>query len=341
MRYFNYPTISERIVVLLNTTFDVGSVLELALIGVMVALLLLMLERRLRGQARFYQQGGRGRRAARIPLTGLKRWLAFGACFALLSAAFLLPVGQLISWAVRELQSPTLNLLNDTFVGYIVNSLVLGASAASVVMVIALVIAYGSRRGGVSSARLPRWMSRLVTLGYAMPGAVVAAGVLAIINPIDGAVTDFAADHLGWQGMGYLLTGTILGLVYAYVVRFMAVGFNSVDASIEKVTPTMEAAARTMGASDRRVLVRIHLPLVRSGLIAGMLLVFVDVIKELPATLLLRPFGMDTLALRAYFLSVEGWHQTASLPALMILAIGILPVLLLMRTGDRTEDHVR
>ncbi len=334
--YFGYPTLSERVVVLWNTSFDVGTAMQLASLMVFVALVLILLERRMRGRARFYQQGGHGHRPRRHVLPGIKKWLAAAACLGLLMVAFLLPTGQLIYWVANELRDPTVNLLSESFMTYTGNSLLLAGSAALIVMLVALFIAYSNRSSATLPNR-PRWLSRLVTIGYAMPGAVIAAGVLAVVNPLDGTVTDFAAEHLGWSAPGYLLTGTILALLYAYVVRFMAVGFNSVDASIEKVKPSMEDAARTMGTSGWRLLSRIHLPLVRTGMIAGAILVFVDVMKELPATLLLRPFGMDTLALRAYFLSVEGWHESAAIPALMILAVGLVPVFLLMRVGEETE----
>jgi iron(III) transport system permease protein len=331
--YFGYPTLSERIVVLWNTSFDVGAATQLATLLVFVALILITLERRMRGKARFYQQGGRGERPRRYVLQGSKKWLAAAACLALLSVAFILPVGQLIAWAVHELQNPTVNLLSESLLNYTGNSLFLAGSAALVVMIIALLIAYGTRTNVTGGRDRPRWLARLVTIGYAMPGAVIAAGVLTVVNPIDGAVTEFAADHLGWSAPGYLLTGTVIALLYAYVVRFMAVGFNSVDASMEKIKPNMEGAARIMGAGTWRVLSRVHFPLVQAGMVAGAILVFVDVMKELPATLLLRPFGMDTLALRTYFLSVEGWHESAAIPALMILAVGLIPVIILMRVG--------
>lgn len=332
--YFGYPTLSERIVVLWNTTFDVGAATQLATMLVVVAVLLIVMERRLRGRGRFYQQGGRGQRPRRQVLTGRKKWLATAALSGLLGVAFVLPVGQLIVWGINELQNPTVNLLSESMIGYTRNSLVLAGLAALVVMVLALLIAYGTRTSVTGKEQRPRWMARLVTIGYAMPGAVIAAGVLTVVNPIDGKVTDFAANNLGWSAPAYLLTGTVLALLYAYVVRFMAVGFNSVDASIEKIKPSMEGAARTMGAGTWRVLRRVHFPLVRAGMVAGAILVFVDVMKELPATLLLRPFGMDTLALRTYFLSMEGWHESAAIPALMILVVGLIPVLILMRVGD-------
>jgi iron(III) transport system permease protein len=332
--YFGYPTLSERIVVLWNTSFDVAAATQLATLLVFVAVVLITLERWMRGRARFYQQGGRGQRPRRQVLEGSKKWLASGACGTLLSIAFFLPVGQLLYWAIHELQDPTVNLLSESLLTYTRNSLVLAGTAAVIVMIIALLIAYGTRTNVTGGRERPRWLARLVTIGYAMPGAVIAAGVLTVVNPIDGAVTEFAAEHLGWSAPGYLLTGTIVALLYAYVVRFMAVGFNSVDASMEKIKPSMEGAARTMGARTWRVLRRIHFPLVQAGMVAGAILVFVDVMKELPATLLLRPFGMDTLALRTYFLSVEGWHESAAIPALMILLVGLFPVFILMRVGQ-------
>ncbi len=333
--YFGYPTLSERIVVLWNTSFDVGAATQLASLLVLVALLMLFAERRLRGRGRYYQQGGRGALPRRIALRGRGKWAASGALTLLLGAAFALPVTQLALWAAAELRDPTVNLLGESLMNYTGSSLSLALLSGLIVMGIALLIAYGTRRSVTGQKPRGRRMARLVTIGYAMPGAVIAAGVLTVVNPIDGAVTDFATDHLGYSAPGYLLTGTVLALLYAYVVRFMAVGFNSVDASLEKVKPSMEGAARTMGAGGWRVLTRVHFPMLRVGLVAGAILVFVDVMKELPAALLLRPFGMDTLAVRTYFLSVEGWHESAAVPALLILGVGLIPVFLLMRVGDR------
>jgi iron(III) transport system permease protein len=156
-----------------------------------------------------------------------------------------------------------------------------------------------------------------------------------LVAPIDHQVTDWVEQNLGRTERSLLFTGTMLGLLYAYVVRFMSIGFNSVDSSLTKVTPTMEQAARVMGARPWRVLWRIYLPLISSGMTAGAILVFVDVMKELPTTLMLRPFGLDTLALWGYFLASESFWQAASIPSLTILVVGLLPVFLLMRMGDR------
>ncbi|MEM7125937.1 MAG: iron ABC transporter permease [Chloroflexota bacterium] len=337
--YFGYPTLSERIVVLWNTSFDSAAATELASLMVIIALGLLFGEQALRRQARFYQQGSYGRRMSRKRLSGRKGWLASVGCFLILGAAFILPVTQLVIWTVERVREPTINVLSEPFLIYTRDTLILGIVGAVTTVAIALAIAYSNRNDSVETINRPRWLPRLMTIGYAMPGAVIAVGVLTVVNPIDGGITDFAMS-LGYRGFGYLLTGTVIALVYGYSVRFMALGFNSISASVDKVRPTMEAAARTMGAGSGRIFRRIHIPLVRTGIGAGAILVFVDIMKELPITLLLRPFGMDTLAVRAHFLSVEGFHESAAIPALMILVAGLIPVFLLMQIGA-SRDQVQ
>lgn len=336
--FFSYPTLSERIVVLWNTSFDSAAATELASLMVIIALALLFGEMALRKQARFYQQGSYGRRMARTRLAGSRGWLATLLCTLVVGSAFLLPVTQLALWAVKRMREPTISVLNEPLLIYTRDTLLLGLLGALTTVAIALVIAYSNRRDSTETKRYPRWLSRLVTIGYAMPGAVIAVGVLTVVNPVDGAVTDFAEANLGYEGFGYLLTGTVIALVYGYAVRFMALGFNSISASVDKVKPTMEAAARTMGAGSGRIFRRIHIPLVRTGIGAAAILVFVDIMKELPITLLLRPFGMDTLSIRAHLLSIEGFHESAAIPSLMILAAGLVPVFLLMKIGANDDS---
>jgi iron(III) transport system permease protein len=332
--YFGYPTLSERIIVMWNTEFNPSTATQLALLMMLAALALLALERRMRNKARFYQQGS-GRKVEPRRLVGPWRWLPTLFCGLVLGAAFVLPVSQLVIWAATELATPTVSIMQDAFLEYSRNSVLLAGGAALSTAVLAMLVAYAARRTSIASRRGARLLSRLLTLGYAMPGAVIAIGVLVVVNPIDSAVSAFASDYLGWANAGYLLTGTPIALLYAYVVRFMSISFNSADASLGKISPNLESAARTAGARSWRILAKIHFPLMRTGLAAGLILVFVDVMKELPATLLLRPFGMDTLALRTYFLSVEGWHRSAAIPALMILLVGLLPVFVLMRVGAK------
>jgi len=242
--------------------------------------------------------------------------------------AFVLPVGQLIAWTLAEIDGHIPGTWELVYGQYILTTVGLAAGAAIITVILSLVLAQGAR---MAQGRASRVVVKLATLGYAMPGAVVAAGVLLSLSAIDRIL-----------GLGLILTGSLVGLLYAYVVRFMAVSYNSVESSLVKVKPSMEQAARIMGAGPLKILRRVHAPLVTQGLAAGAILVFVDVMKELPfvdvmkelpATMLLRPFGMDTLGIWSYMLASEAFYQAAALPALTILAAGLIPVLILMRVG--------
>jgi iron(III) transport system permease protein len=170
-------------------------------------------------------------------------------------------------------------------------------------------------------------LARLTTVGYAVPGPVVAIGVLAIL-----AAADSALDALGSSLGGLLVTGTVAGLVYAYVVRFLALAYNSVDASLDKVSPSLTSAALTLGSMPSGVVRRVHLPLMRSGVGVALVLVAVEALKELPIVLMLRPFGFETLAIWVYQLASESRWELAALPALTIVVVAVLPVTLLVRT---------
>ncbi len=330
VRFFSFPTVSEGIVRLWEGRMDRAGATELSLLLLGVALCLILLERALRGRARYYQSSGAGRRPPRAELHGVAALAAIAVNALLLGAAFVLPVGQLIAWALSYVQT-NFGGWRNVFAQYALTTFGLAALAATLTVFLALLIANGVR---LSGGRAGRIVARVATLGYAVPGAVVAAAVLLTLAPLDRAINSLA-ERLNLSAPGLILTGTIIGLLYAYAVRFMAVAFNSVEASFEKVKPSMEQAARTMGAGPWRVLWRIHLPLVSQGMIAAAILVFVDVMKELPATVMLRPFGMDTLAIWTYMAAAESFWEEASLPALTILAVGLIPVWLLMRLGNR------
>lgn len=327
VRFFSFPTLSEGVVRVWEGHMNRAAATELASLLLVVALVLMLAERRLRKRARYDQQGGRGRRVARVHLNGAARWLAFGACAVVLAFAFILPVGQLIAWTLSEIQGQIPGTWETVYGHYIVTTFGLAAAAAALALVLALVLAQGAR---LSRSRAARVIVRVATFGYAMPGAVVAAGVLLTLAAVDHAIAGLAGEGVR---VGLLLTGSIVGLMYAYVVRFLAVSYNSADASLEKIKPTLTQAARTMGAGPIRILRRVYAPLAINGLAAGALLVFVDVAKELPVTMLLRPFGMDTLSIWSYMLAAEGMYEAAALPALTILIIGLPAVILLMRVG--------
>ncbi len=328
VRFFSFPTISEGVVRLWEGRMDRVAATELASLLMVFALGLLLFERGLRGRARYHQQGGRGRRPERMPLRGVRRAAAVIVCASILFAAFILPVGQLVLWAIAEIQGHIPGTWETVYGQYVGSSFLLAGLAAICTVGLALLLAHSARAWRTP---LVRGAVRFSTLGYALPGSVVAAGVLLTLSPIDHGVNQ-------WLGTGLLLTGSLVGLIYAYVVRFMAVAYQGVESSMIKVKPSMEEAARTLGAQPFRVLRRIQAPLVANGALAALILVFVDVMKELPATLLLRPFGMDTLGVWAYMLAAESFWQAASIPALTIVVIGLIPVAILMRT-DAAAAH--
>jgi iron(III) transport system permease protein len=237
---------------------------------------------------------------------------------------------RLILWTLGDLTQPaTASALKTVYAAYVLRTLALATTAALIAVLLALVLAQGAR---FSRGQVGRVMRRLATMGYALPGAVIAAGALITVAAIDRAVAGVSQTLFGISP-GLLLTGSIAGLLYAYVVRFMAVAYNSVEASMDKVTPHMEMAAQTLGASPARIMWRVHLPLVKVGMAAGAALVFVDVMKELPATILLAPFGMETLSMWTYMLAAESLWESAALPSLTIVLVGLIPVMLLMRVG--------
>ncbi|GAB4192360.1 MAG: iron ABC transporter permease [Roseiflexaceae bacterium] len=325
VRFFNFPTLSAGVFQVWEGMMDRAAAMELAALLLVVALALILAERALRGQTRYTQVGGAIQPLAPVPLAGLRAWAATALCGTVLLAAFGLPVARLLAWAAEELRVPSMPLAGGVVLRYLGTTVGLAALAAALACGVALLMASGVRLEGGRAGRIA---ARLATLGYAMPGAVVASGALLVL-----AATD---RLLGWAGLisGLLLTGSLAGLVYAYAVRFLAVAFSSIEASLDKVSPRLVDAARCMGAGPSRTLWRIHTPLVRSGLLAGATLVFIDVMKELPLTILLRPFGMDTLAIWTYMLAAESFWQAAALPALIIIAAGLLPVALLVRAGE-------
>lgn len=328
VRFFNFPTLSEGIIRVWHGMMNLRAATELAGVLLLFALALIALERLLRGRARYFQTGGYSPGIGRVRLTGWRAWGAAGLCGLVLAVAFLVPVLQLVLWAVRDLAQAGPSAL-AAYWRLAGNSLLLSGLAAGAALIMAVVVSNGIRMGG-GGGWLTRAIARLATMGYAIPGAVIAVGILLPLSAFDHALSDLLE---GWWGItiGLLLTGSLVGLIYAYVVRFMAVAYNSVESSLEKVTPNISLAARTLGASPRRLLWQIHLPLITPGLLAGAILVFVDVMKELPITMILRPFGYDTLSIWVWQMAAESLWAGAALPALTIVAVGVLPVILLLR----------
>jgi iron(III) transport system permease protein len=305
-------------------TFDQDSALQLATVLVGLALTMVTIERALRGRARYHQALGRGDAIVPRRLAGWKRWVAPALPTALLVVVFALPVAQLGAWAAETVADGRV----DPELGRAVrNTLLLGVVASLVAVTVATVIAYGQRAHRSAPGRAA---ARLSTVGYAVPGTVVAVAVFVPLVGLDRHLARWADDLLGLD-TGLIFTGTILGLVIAYVVRFHALAFFAIEARMDRINPNLDDAARVLGADRARVLADVHLPLLGPGILAAGLLVLVEVMKELPATALLRPLGGDTLAITVWEATKDTQFDTAALPALLIVAVGLIPVMLLVR----------
>jgi iron(III) transport system permease protein len=279
----------------------------------------MIVEHRSRGRARYYAVGAReSRKAHRLPRGA--GWMASAFCALPVLLGFVLPLAILVRLMRQE---ATLNM-GSRYLGWLHNSISIAAVTALLAVAISLLLAYAAR---VSRSRLQDAANRIVSMGYALPGAVIAVGILIPLSRVD--------NWMAGQGMRFLLAGSLVALVYAYLVRFLAVSYQSVQAGLARITPAMDASARSLGHGLGSMLLRVHAPMLwRSVLTAG-LLVFVDVIKELPATLTIRPFNFDTLAVITYQLAADERLGEAALPAFTIVMIAFVPVLALARAIAR------
>ena len=312
--------------------FGMGEPVAAAQLGAVLLLFvagLLLIERRSRGAARYHHTTGRYRTLPTRRLAGIAGAVASLACLLPVALGFLLPVAVLAKWA----QERWADTIDARFLQFAGNSFALAAISAAASVAVALVLAYAPRRrrsGMVAGA------IRLASMGYAVPGAVIAVGVLIAFGAFDAAVDGWARQALG-HGAGLVVTGSIAGLVFAYLVRFLAIPANAAEAGFARVTLSMDGAARTLGEGPGGVLCRVHAPLLAGSALTAALLVFVDVMKELPATLILRPFNFDTLAIRAYQMASDERLRDAAAPGLLIVVVGIVPVILLSRAIARSR----
>ncbi len=329
VQYFGVDTVSVGVFRIWRGTYDRDAASQIATLVLAFALLAIGLERVARGRARFSQSGAAGAGIEPVRLRGGRAALATGACSAMVLAAFAGPVVRLVVWAVREQQSDRDTPLIDQYPQYLANSLQLVAFTVVACIGVAVVLANAQRFG---RPRLTQWATRTTAMGYAVPGPVVAIGVILAVVGLDDLL-----GRIGLELPGAVRTGSLLILVYAYVVRFLAPGLTAVEAGMGQVSEEVTASARTLGAPPLETARRIHLPLSRSSLLAATVLVGVDALKELPIVLLLRPFGFDTLPVWVYNLASESRFQQAALPALSIIVVALLPVALLARRLDRTD----
>ncbi len=332
--YFGLQTFTTAIYRAWFSLGDRIAASQLASALLAVVLLLMAFELRARGRARFVSAPNSARPAQRVRLARGRGIAATVACCLPLGAGFVLPMAILIGLA-----APAVHELDPhRYLLWLWHSVSLGAGAALIAIVMAALVAYAVRLQPIGRpGRAVTLAARLMNLGYAVPGIVIAVGILLPLAAFDNALDAWMRAHFGF-GTGLLFTGSVAALLYAYVVRYFAVAFQPIEAGLARITPAMDASARSLGASPGEVFRRVHLPLLAPSLFAASLLVFVDVMKELPATLVLRPFNFDTLAVIAYQLAADERLGEAAIPSLTIVAVGVLPVILLSRAIARSSQ---
>ncbi len=323
--YFGVPTFTTGIYRAWYAFGDPAAASQLSTALLAVVLLALALEKASRGRARYHDPGGRPYQRPRLgPWRTLWVWMG---CLVPLTGGFLLPAFLLLRLATSE-GDAQFGVKYLTLAG---NSFTLALTASAVTVLAALLLAYAGR---LHPGRLMAAVKRVAGLGYAVPGTVIAVGALIPLTAVDHALILWARQHLGWEP-GLIITGTAVALVFAYLARFLAVALNAVEASLTRIRTSLDEAARSLGASQARLLARVHVPLLSGGLVSGLLLVFVDVMKELPATIVLRPFNFETLATQVYILAADERLAEAATPSLAIVAVGLIPVMLLSRSMRR------
>lgn len=330
VHYFGVTTFTTGI---FRTWYGMGDqvgALQLASILLTFVVVLMVVERMSRARSRYHGAGRSSARAKPHQLRGIKAWLAFLACFLPVLFGFLLPATQLAWWSVERYEI----WLQASFWMLVGNTVTLAIIASAVTVLLALWLCYGKRQ---LPTRVVRGSVGMATLGYAIPGVVIAVGVLVPLAWFDNRLISFAEWSFGWNP-GLIFSGTIVALIFAYTVRFLSVSIQTVDSGLSQIRHSMDESARVLGLTPRDVLKRIHFPLLRTSLLTASILVFVDVLKELPATLVLRPFNFNTLAVRAYEMAGDERLAHAGPPALMIVLAGLIPVILLSRAMGRRRE---
>tara|TARA_Y100001973_G_scaffold58081_1_gene85529 strand:- start:1634 stop:3301 length:1668 start_codon:yes stop_codon:yes gene_type:complete len=329
VQYFGVTTFTTGIFRTWYGLGDLTGALQLAGLLLAAVISLILLERWSRKQARYDQRNPRP--ATPFELRGGKAWLASIACWLPLIFGFLLPALQLAAWSIERWEVWT----TGDFWQLTWNSFALAFVAALLVVMLALWLAYGRRQ---VPTRAVRSSVAFAGLGYAIPGLVIAVGLLVLLTSVDSVIIDLSKRWFNYNP-GLLLSGTLFALLFAYAVRFLSVALQTVQAGLAEIRPSMDEAARIHGYKPMQVLRLIHLPLLRPSVLTAIILVGVDVLKELPATLVLRPFDFNTLAVRAYEMAGDERLADAGPPALMMVLVGLIPVILLSRAMLKSQQN--
>ena len=303
---------------------DSGAAAKLAAILLLFVFTLVVVERWSRQRAQYHHTTNRYSKLPVYRLTGARALIACIACLMPLLFGFLLPAFQLSLWAIDTYAV----MIDSSFYKLVLHTVLLGLSTAVLAVMLALFMAYGKR---VLASKLVFASIRVVAIGYAVPGTIIAVGVIIPLTWFDNTLDSYMREQFDIS-TGLLLSGTLFAVMFAYLVRFLAVSIQSVESGLVKIKPSMDEAARSLGRKPTDILFNVHLPLMKGSVLTALLIVFVDVMKELPATLILRPFNFNTLAVRAFELASDERLADSSSAALMIVVVGLLPVILLSKS---------
>jgi len=329
--YFSVRTLTAGIYDVWLGMGNLGGGAQIACLMLVFMVLLLWLERTSRKQQRQYQPtASRYRPANRIPLSRSKNCLVFVLCALPVVLGFIVPATVLLMYAIQHFDTSwTSEFRRAAF-----NSFSLAAAASFITISLGIFLAYTMR---IRPSKPLQVSTRLVGTCYALPGAVLAIGVMVPLTRFDNAFDALLRNTFGISS-GLLLSGSVFILLFAYTVRFIAVAHGSIETSLAKITPSMDMAARSLGKTPIKALWNVHIPMMRGGIITAALLVFVDCMKELPATLILRPFNFDTLATQVYQFASDELIEHSALGALFIVLTGLIPILLLSASIDRSRS---
>jgi iron(III) transport system permease protein len=323
VKYYGVQTFTIGIFRAWFSIGDINAAIYLSALLVAFVFGLITLERMQRGKAKFDSGSSINKPIRKFQLTGIKGLLALLVCLVPLLFGFIIPLFQLISWSFQTASY----VVNSDFLVLIGNSFMLAILASGLCVIVALVLIYSVK---LNKHWIIRSISKIAVLGYAIPGAVIAVGVMIPVLIVDKNLAVFLEGITG-QRVGLLIGGTLGALLFAYLVRFLAVAYNPVDSGFKKVCSCIDEASRSLGSSPFSTLIKINVPIIKGTLFSGALLVFVDVLKELPLTLILRPFNFNTLATKAFELASDEMLAESANAALIIIATGIIPIILLSR----------
>lgn len=331
--YFAVATFTAGIFDVWLNMNNVAGAAQLATVLLIFVLVLIYLERRNRKGQQYHHTSTKVQALPGYQLRGLPSITATLACSLPVLLGFILPAGVLLNYAVGHYSET----FDANLIAFTLNSLMLASAAALICVVVGGFMAYGARLDG---SALVKGAARFASLGYAVPGAVLAIGVIIPTAWLDNSIDSVMKELFGIP-TGLILSGTIVAVTIGYVVRFLALSFGTVEASLAKVTHNMDGAARTLGHGPAQTFVKIHMPLIRGSILTAAILVFVDTMKELPMTIILRPFNFQTLATFVHQYASDELLEESALAALIIVAAGILPVILLSRTIGRSRPGTK